>query len=898
MDQKTWDIALDVYDTLGDLEPKDFINKLDTLDVSQEVKELLKDIKKSEEDASDYFDNLEVKIDHFLEPPIPEKLGAWKIKNLLDTGGMSSVHLAERWDDNFEMKAAVKFIQYAGFNPKVRLRFRREMQFLASLDHPNITRIIDSGITEHGTPWYMMEYVDGIPITEYCNKHKLNLKQRLQLFRDVCQAVQHAHKKLIVHRDLKPSNIFVDSEGRVKLLDFGIGKALSDSKKDNTANITQLNRALMTPNYASPEQLEGKNVSTSTDVYSLGIILHELITGTRPYSFDDATPVQMVRILRDTLPENPSKVFASGQEKPAGIQQKTISKDLDDIILTALRFDPDRRYQSVEQFGRDVGNYLNDEPVMARADSKGYRAKKFIQRNKTAVVLSVLSLIILLASSTAIFWQSKIIAAERDVAQTEAALSDAVREHLMFLFREAGNLGDDAEQMSARELLDRSAQVAGDWLQDDPSVQNHVMAVLGEISLALNDYSAAESILEKVVESEHAKDDPFLRAGIYRDMAQVHHRRGNLEDGFALVDDAVEILEVSPGDHRARLADILQVRGRLHRDLGRREAAIADLERARELAYETSEIPRPLLARAESNLGTTLMMYGNLDAAKNHYERADEIWHELGRPESTEALSVMNNLAAVYNNLGQPEQAKNMFRQVVDLRYKNYGESGSLAAAMLHLGRILITYGEFEEAASLINDSVDMTARFVGETSPNYGATIIGLGELYRAQGNFDRAYSYFEDANSLFRENFGPQHPHTYLSAVEMVNTLREKHGVIEHDRYQNIIDRGLEMGPSANMVLSGVYCQAAKNAIMLKNFSLSKNLSTECLELRNNLGLGGWRIIEPNALLALTNLLEGEPEAEEELRTEIGRLSDWVSDQHPALIWIRSHANLKFTY
>ena len=896
MDQKTWDIALKVYDTIGELSERDFYEELDTINVSKEVKELLIDLKTSEQDASNYFDSLQNNIDTFLEPPIPKSLGPWEIKKLLDTGGMSSVYLAERSDDKYKMKAAVKFIQYAGFNPKVMLRFRREMQFLASLDHPNITRIIDSDVTPNGTPWYMMEYVDGASITTYCNENNLDLKERLFLFRDVCKAVQHAHKNLIIHRDLKPSNIFVDTEGRVKLLDFGIGKALSDSSKDeNNANITQLNRALMTPNYASPEQLEGKSVSTSTDIYSLGIILHELITGKRPFDFDDTTPVEMVNTLRDRLPEKPSKVFASLQNKPAGIKMNAISPELDDILLTALSFDRDRRYDSVEQFSRDIHNYLHNEPVMARADSKRYRIKKFIQRNKTGVVLSVISLLILLLSMSAIIWQSKVIAVERDVAQTEAALSDAVREHLMFLFREAGSLEDDADRVSARELLNRSVMVAEDWLQDDPEVQHQVLAVLGEITLALNDYSTAESILENIVESDHINENPFLRAGIYRDMAQVHHRRGNMDEGFTLANEAVNLLEAAPGDHRARLSDLLQIRGRLHRDLGQRDAALNDLSRARDLADEISSIPRPLLARAESNLGTTLLMYGELSAAQEYYERAEQIWQDLGRPESTEALSVMNNLAVLYNSLGQPDRAKNLFRQVVDLRYQNYGESGSLAAAQLHLGRILITYGQYEEAGEMIRRSQEMTARFVGESSTNYGASYIGLGELSRALGDYEAASSHFETANSIFQENYGDMHPYTLLSASELTNTLREKEGAIDHQVYENLIEEGVKMGPAAKMVLSGVQCQAVKNAILLEDYDLAKNHINECRNLRNSLGLSGWRLVEPIALLKLIETLEGEPGAYEDLNDEIDRFSEWVSEHHPGLTWIKSKANLE---
>lgn len=216
------------------------------------------DLKHSESDAADYFDKLGGHISEFMDPPVPKKLGAWTVHNLIDTGGMSSVYLAERNDGQYQMKAAAKFIHFSGYNPLVIRRFKREMHFLALLDHPNITRIIDSGVTEYGIPWYIMEYVDGLPITDYCNQNNLALVERFQLFLQVCDAVQHAHKNLIIHRDLKPSNIFVTHGGVVKLLDFGIAKAVSPGYEVRSTHVlTRENQALMTPEYASPEQLEG-----------------------------------------------------------------------------------------------------------------------------------------------------------------------------------------------------------------------------------------------------------------------------------------------------------------------------------------------------------------------------------------------------------------------------------------------------------------------------------------------------------------------------------------------------------------------------------------------------------------------------------------------------------------
>ncbi len=889
MDSKTWKIALDVFDTYGDLSVEEFTNEIEKLSVTQEVRNLLIELKSSENEASSFFDGLQENVKKFVEPPIPDNLGAWTIKTLIDTGGMSSVYLAERDDDQFSMKGAVKFIHFSGYNPKVFMRFKREMQFLAMLDHPNITRIIDSGVTDYGTPWYVMEYVDGKPITTYCNENKLNLEERLHLFIQVCDAVQHAHKNLVIHRDLKPNNIFVDQSGHVKLLDFGIAKAFSNDDSENDQQLlTRENTALMTPEYASPEQLEGSAVSTSSDVYSLSVVLHELITGQRPYRFDEINRVKMVNKIRNNPLPKPSTVFKSQSDKPKGIKAQSLSRELDDILMAALRVEPDRRYASAEQLERDLKNYLNNDPVMARADSRRYRFQKFVQRNKTAVALGALSLFILFTSMAALLWQSRVISLERDVAQTEAAMSDAVREHMLFLFREAGSLAGDTGQVSARELLDKSADVADQWLQDDPEVQRQVYAVLGEIMLALNDYSSAESLLERVIESETESDSPILRSMIYRDMAQVHHSRGNFEEGFKLVDEAANMLEGLPGDHRARLSDILQIRGRLHRDLGRRELAISDLERARDLADEVSSVPRPLLARAEGNLGTTLLMNGDVHRARTHFEQAEEFWHSLGRPESTEALSVMNNLAVLYNRLGMPEEAIDRFRRVTELRMEHYGESGALAASLMHLGRLLITTGELEKAENFINQSKEMALRFVGESTPSHAVAYLGLGELNRTRGNYDEAYEHFEQAITMFESIFGPIHPHTLLAKSELVNTQREMNGSIDHSYYNGLVKQAAEMGPAANIVLSGIHCQAVRNAIMLDDLETARDHAVSCKEIRDNMELTGWRELEANAILELVNALEGNQESIQKLQNEIEQLGELITDQHPSMAWL----------
>ena len=391
-----------------------------------------------------------------------QRIGPYQLISELGRGGMGVVYLAARADDEFRKQVAIKLVGYGPQNAPVMRRFRRERQILASLDHPNIARLLDGGRTEQGWPYLVMEYVEGTPINAYCHGHRLSITARLKLFRDVCRAVQYAHQNLVIHRDLKPSNILVTEDGAVKLLDFGIAKLLhTESGAITQTFTTQLatGALMMTPEYASPEQVRGALVTTASDVYSLGVVLYELLAGGQPYVFKDRSLPEMVRVICEEEPEPPSAAIMQNAQLPQQFSEARLKLraqlrgDPDQIVMTALQKDVQLRYRSVEQLGEDLRRHLEGKPILARQASWRYRMGKFVRRYKAGVALSALLLLTLLGGIVGTAWQARVAG---QYAETNRRLAYAGQMHL------AAQAWEMANVRQLRELLDNQLPKAGE----------------------------------------------------------------------------------------------------------------------------------------------------------------------------------------------------------------------------------------------------------------------------------------------------------------------------------------------------------------------------------------------------------------------------------------------------
>jgi eukaryotic-like serine/threonine-protein kinase len=493
--------------------------------------------------------------------------GRYKLISLIGEGGMGEVYLAE--DNEIGRRVAVKLVK-SGMKAKILLRrFHTERQILADLQHPNIARLLDGGTTDDGLPYLVMEYVKGQPIDQYADEHKLSTTARLELFRAVCSALSYAHQHLVIHRDVKPSNILVIADGTPKLLDFGIAKLLDPTRLEGSPHATATNVLAMTPEYASPEQVKGESVTTASDVYSLGVLLYELLTGHRPYRFKSSSPIDVANAVCTQEPERPSSVIVRTVEQPATEDlppitinaasvsqtrdgdperlQRRLRGDLDNILLTALRKESDRRYASVVEFAEDIRRHLAGLPVRARKNTFRYRASKFVHRNKIAVAAAAVVATTLVGGLVASAWAGNLARSERaraefqkEIAEQRFAEVRSLAHSVMFEYHDA--IAPLTGSTKVREMLVRDSLTYLDQLSKtagtDPALLSELAAAylrvgdvqgrpyhpnLGQTDKALSSYQKALAILEPLAASDSAG------SGIKRDLATVHERIGNIQ---------------------------------------------------------------------------------------------------------------------------------------------------------------------------------------------------------------------------------------------------------------------------------------------------------------------------------------------------------------------------------
>lgn len=443
---------------------------------------------------------------HDEDPEVGRQIGPYQIRRLLGRGGMGAVYLALRQGD-FEQQVTLKLIKRGMDSDEILFRFQNERQILADLDHPNIARLLDGGTDDDGRPYFAMEYIEGEPIDAYCDRRKLSIDQRLELFLQVCSAVLCAHQNLVVHRDLKPGNILVTHDGP-KLLDFGIAKLLGPEAAPD-ARLTSVGRAPMTLEYASPEQVRGGAITTASDTYSLGVILYELLSGHSPYYFGDADSLECARRIREEEPGKPSTAVRHREDvgtstiTPESVSEtregsprqlrRRLAGDLDSIVLKALRKEPRERYGSVEQLSEDIRRHLGRQPVLARKGTFSYRAGKFVRRNK--LTLGVLLLIVVSGLTTTVWWRQAVAANERAVEQRLRA--ENALEFLKSLFKASDPDETKGRVLTARNVLERGESRVDDL--DDPVLKADVLATLGSVYRNLGLYQKARDLMERSV---------------------------------------------------------------------------------------------------------------------------------------------------------------------------------------------------------------------------------------------------------------------------------------------------------------------------------------------------------------------------------------------------------------
>ncbi len=454
--------------------------------------------------------------------PSRRRIGPYRLLRELGRGGMGVVYLAERAEGGFEQRAVIKLIKRGMDSDAILQRFLRERQILAGLEHVNVARLFDGGVTDDGQPYFAMEYIDGEPLTAYCEERALSVEQRLRLFEDGCRAVQHAHGKLVVHRDLKPSNMLVTSEGELKLLDFGIAKLLGE--EDDATALTQAGMRVLTLDYAAPEQVRGEPVTTAADVYALGVVLYELLTGRRPYDAERRSRVDVARAVCEVEPRPPSLAVAS-QPRLA----KRLRGNLDTIVLKALAKEPSRRYASAEALAEDVRRHRAGHPVQARRETMAYVSAKFVRRHRVSVAAASVATLFLLLGLVGTTWQAAVASEERDRARLEAERAETVKEFLVGLFKASDPVESKGETITARELLDRGTDRIENELAGHDALQAELFETVAHISYSIGLYDRVRTLGERSVEHTrraYGADHPQVAEALHT-LGWMLHGSGN-----------------------------------------------------------------------------------------------------------------------------------------------------------------------------------------------------------------------------------------------------------------------------------------------------------------------------------------------------------------------------------
>ena len=573
------------------------------------------------------------------------RIGPYRTIREIGRGGMGTVYLAVRDDGQFRQEVALKLLRGSIATDDFVRRFRCERQILAGIEHPNIARLVDGGRTTDGLPYFVMEYIDGTPVDTFCDTHELDTRERVRLVRKVCSAVQLAHQNFVIHRDLKPANILVTQDGEPKLLDFGIAKVLDGHEIADDTSATKLDTRLMTPDYASPEQILGENITTASDVYSIGVLLYELLTGRPPFRSTDVSYSEHIRSVCEEEPPTPSTVVPTTKHNSS--RRRALRGDLDNIVLMALRKDVSRRYASVEQLSSDLENYLARRPVRACRDSASYRLTRFVQRNRVAVIVATTVAVML--SSATVFSVRERVRAERQ-AHIDVATSLFQRGRIHF---QRGRYEQaDVTLLSSLAIQERARP-------RDDTVYVGTLTVAGYLAHDTGRHEDAERYFRRarIVSHESLGEEQPQLASATAALAALLHDRGKLDESESLHREALALRRKLFGESHPDVADSLDWLGRVLRDLGRFEEAIETLRTALEMNREHMGEQHPATARSFHFLGTALARVGRYEEAATHLERARAIFLDTFGPRHRLSASLRASYAECLMNLGRREEA-------------------------------------------------------------------------------------------------------------------------------------------------------------------------------------------------------------------------------------------------
>lgn len=730
-------------------------------------------------------------------------VGPYRLESLLGEGGMGQVWLASRADGLYQRRVALKLLRPGLADTNLRIRFTRERQILARLAHPHIARLLDAGISTDGLPYLALEYVEGEPITDYCRNQSTPLDKRLHMFQQICDAVSHAHANLIVHRDLKPSNIMVTPGGDVRLLDFGIAKLL-----DSDAPVPEQTRTGMrafTLHYAAPEQVRGEPVTTMTDVYSLGVVLYELLTETKPYRLKRQTDAEWEEAILAADPLRPSQTVlrnaeSTGEEGPppdsAALRRlaRQLAGDLDNIVLKTLSKRPEQRYPSVEALALDLQRFEAGRPVQARAQSLGYRFHKYMQRHRWALATGTLVTVVLGVALAIVAWQAR-------QAVQEASRAQAMQDFMVGLFENARGT-PEGEALDLRGLLDASVARGNRELARQPRARAELLGVVARLRTGLGDYHEAKTLLDRQARILEVTDDipnslhlesltqrgqvlrllgearacidlmqpwadqarreqaqlPTQAAEFYSQLGRCRRINGERQSARLLFERSLALRREVLHNEVGEVENLMDLAG-LQADVGETRAALEGFERAREQLRQSGAEKHPLQVEIGWNIAARLRDLGQVDASEREARNALAIAQEVNGAQHPTTLSARRQVAAIHVDQGRFALAENEFREIRDQLTARLGaDHTDLSATYNSLGVIAWERGQLSDAVAALRRAIEI-ARKHGDTGRLAG-TLFNLAMVLHEQGRDREALTLLRESRQLRDARYGVDHP------------------------------------------------------------------------------------------------------------------------------------------
>lgn len=724
---------------------------------------------------------------------IGQVIGNYRLVSVLGHGGTGTVYLGERADRQYSAQVAVKIVDSATVQGDLGLRFRAERQILASLNHPNIARLIDAGETDSAQPYLVMEYVHGEPVDRYCDTVKLGVRERLELFLDICTAVQYAHQNLVIHRDLKPANILVTAEGQPKLLDFGIAKLLDVGDAAAVLALTRMNDRLLTPEYASPEQILGRVVTTASDVYALGVVLYELLTGLRPYVVPgSASQLELERSICVTDPQRPSvavlrraleKDVAAGESPMPAIAaargltpdklQRRLQGDIDAIVMRALRKEPQHRYGSVEQFTADIRRYLNREPVQARQGNWVYYSQRFMRRHAFGVSVTAGFVVFVLAFAVVMSIQRQRIAEERDRATQQTQRAEKVRDFMLNVFTAAdpyAQANNGGKEATARDLLDTAGRSIKADLDEQPEVRAQLLEAIGR---AYRRQGLSDSAILYLQDAVRIRDQIGLPHNaeygqVLSELAVALRDAGKFDESDSVFQQAMRVSVAGKSEKSVMQARLLVDLGRLELQRSNPEAAEKYLSEGLTLTKELEGPSHPEVAVILTDISNARSWRDDLAGAERAAREAVSIYRNVPEMHPDRIMADMR-LADVLFLKGQMSDASTLYERALRVQRILYGNSsGKVADTLDSLAQVRLAQNNPKEAEQLTREAVEINSAARGAKSFTTGYLRTDLAQILTRQGKYKEAEPELREALEIYNATLPPDHQ--YVASAEYV--------------------------------------------------------------------------------------------------------------------------------